>query len=127
MFALLPEDGSVDRGSDRLPVSECRSLLAAEAVELSDGQVQAVRDQLYALCSTIGRAYREIARSTSQTLTADERDSAEERAAILEFDAKLSRATAERVALATVVPQPKNKRCAPSSTAASRRLNKPRA
>ncbi len=46
-----------------------------------------------------------IAARTLQTLSADERDAYEERAAILEYDAGLSRGEAERLAAANITRQ----------------------
>jgi len=92
-----------------LSVARCRTLLPTEAKDWSDAQVEALRDQLYVLAGALlddaGRT--EVAASSMKTalplVPSDHRPALEERAAILEFDAGLSRDDAERAALTSYV------------------------
>ena len=94
----------------------------------SDTELVALIDQLRTMSSVIGEIYRSGQGNVAANvngLSDAEREDYEERAALLEFDAKLSRATAERLAVAAVIPFRGRKPCGPSSTAASRRTSKP--
>lgn len=70
---------------------------------MSDTQVEALRDQLYAIATVARRAFMAANELPFDLalglLSADERHDVEERAAIVEFDGKLSRDQAERLAL----------------------------
>jgi len=87
-----------------LSLSKCREILGGESARLSDEQVTRLRDQLYALAETAVQ----LAHITppvdftlaAASLTTEVRADVEERAAILEFDGRLSRDQAERFALA---------------------------
>lgn len=86
-----------------LSLSRCREVLAGESARLSDEQVTQLRDQLYALAETAVQ----LAHMTppvdfslaAASLTTEVRADVEERAAIIEFDGRLSRDQAERFAL----------------------------
>jgi len=88
-----------------LSVAHCRTLLPTEAKDWSDAQVKALRDQLYVLAGVLlDDAYRTGAAGNSMKtalplVPLEHRPDLEERAAILEFDAGLSRDDAERTAL----------------------------
>lgn len=108
-----------------LPLAQVRAILGTKYAGVSDGVLEEFRDQLSAMCPAINRAYQSRLSAAVSGLGPEERLEVEERAAILEFDAKLSRANAERLALATVIPLREKKPCGLLSTAASRRKNKP--
>ena len=93
-----------------LSVARCRSLLSNEAKDWPDAKVEAIRDELYALAGVLldGVRRAEVAdvRSMKTALplvSSDKRPDLEERAAILEFDAGLSRDEAERAAMTDYV------------------------
>ena len=94
---------SSDRRPTRLGLSTeaCRSLIGAAAETLSDGQVNAIRDQLYAVARVVlgARARSRPFELALATLSPEERADSEERAAILECDGKLPRDQAERLAV----------------------------
>ena len=79
---------------ERLPLEECRRLLGP-AAPAADEAVAALRDQLYDLATTCLVAWS--ARNEPDD-NSDARYEFEERAAILQFDAKLPRSGAERIA-----------------------------
>jgi hypothetical protein len=82
-------------------LQRCRELLAGEAEALSDREIEALREQLCVLARTCRPAKAELDgfRRALAALGEEERADVEERAAILEFDGKLSRDQAERLAL----------------------------
>ena len=87
-----------------LSLSRCREVLGSESARLSDAQVTRLRDQLYGLAETAVQLSQvrpaiDFA-SVATSLTAEVRADVEERAAISEFDGKLSRDQAERLAIA---------------------------
>jgi len=83
-------------------LEECRRLIGNDAI--SDAELEALRDRLYQLAQAAIARYASIgnhdkfARGLSMIPEADQAD-IEERAAILEFDGRLSRDQAERLAL----------------------------
>lgn len=84
-----------------ISIALCRQLLGPEAVGKSDSEIMNVRSQLYALArivTSVAVGLRDCG-NVIDSLPRDEREDVEERAAILEFDGKLSRNWAERVAL----------------------------
>jgi hypothetical protein len=89
-----------------LSVARCRSLLPNETKDWPDAKVEALRDELYALAGVLldGVRLGEVAEALSiktalSLIPLDQRVDVEERAAILEFDAGLSRDDAERTAM----------------------------
>jgi hypothetical protein len=92
-----------------LSLARCRTLLPTEAKDWSDAQVEALRDQLYVLAGVLLDDARRTGAAGSSMNTAlplvpsEHRPDLEERAAILEFDAGLSRDDAERTALTSYV------------------------
>lgn len=100
-----------------------RSILGAGHGERTDAELAGLRDQLYSVGLVVSGAYR-TQRRQLLALEASERAAVEERAAILEFDAKLSRRSAEGVALASAIDSSGASVCERSSTAASRRKNR---
>ena len=94
-----------------LSVETCRRLLGGMARGLSDNEVGQLRDQLYSVArvvmtsSTSGdhEPFDEAAAALSEANRID----ADERAAICEFDGKLSRDQAERLALSAHLRRPK--------------------
>jgi hypothetical protein len=83
--------------------------LPIEAKDWSDGQVEALRDQLYVLAGVLlddARRKGAVGSSMNTALPlvpSEHRPDVEERSAILEFDAGLSRDDAERAALTSYV------------------------
>ena len=80
-----------------LNLAECRRLIVGET-SIDDATLLAVRDQLYALARVVLMAHASTAEAFGALSEADRLD-VEERAAILEFEAKMPRRHAERVAL----------------------------
>ena len=91
-----------------LTLQRCRELLETDSPGLSDSELEALRKQLYAIAQ-VGIHARARERQFAQAIAAlaeDERADVEERAAILEFDGKLSRDQAERLALSPYSRRP---------------------
>lgn len=93
-----------------LSVKQCRGLLRDEGVGLSDAQVERLRDDLANLAGTVietARAHplatKAARRRAVENLPDEIRDEFEERAAIMEFEAGLTRAAAEGTALVRLV------------------------
>jgi len=97
-----------------LSVKNCRQILGLESDNLSEREIEALRHQLYCLATlTVARFVetQSLAKSESNanvldfrsalsSLMDDERESVEERAAVMEFDGNLPRDEAERAAIA---------------------------
>lgn len=84
-----------------LSLQRCRGLLTGDARADSDDQLEATRKQFYDFGRLVARAAlqeQRFAQATSR-LGEEERADVEERAAIMEFDGRLSRKQAERLAL----------------------------
>ena len=84
-----------------LSLQRCRELLAGDARSVSDEELEAVRKQFYAL-ALVGTREAIQAQRFEQAiakLREEERADVEERAAIMQFDGRLSREQAERLAL----------------------------
>src|SRR5262249_30073650 len=83
-------------------VAKYRRLLPRHS-NISDEELARMHDQLSLLARAICNAYwkRNALFATANGLSDEERASVEERAAILEFDGRLSRKRAEAIALAT--------------------------
>jgi len=76
---------------------------------MSDNQVQQIRDQLYTVARVVLATQGAGERSFSEAIAAlpgNQRVEAEERAAILEFDGKLTRDQAERLAISKYLRLP---------------------
>ena len=88
----------------RLTIAKCRALLGQAAEGLSDSEVESVRDQFYAMARVAANAYvagkRSLFGRAVSELSAADRYGVEERAAILQFDGRLLRDDAERLAIA---------------------------
>jgi hypothetical protein len=90
------------RNGALLSVSDCRHLLGTAGAGLADTDVVRLRDQLYAIAEiALLQHERSVAEREAalRLLPADVRDGVEERAAVLEFDAGMTRSTATRTAL----------------------------
>jgi len=95
-----------------LSVTNCREILGADSAKISDAEMEALRDQLYYLATVTvntlqsnrgsSNAFSNLRLSLKQCL-ADTCIEVEERAAVMEFDGKLSRDQAERAAIAAAV------------------------
>ena len=88
-----------------LTVEACRRLIGASGSALSDTQVARLRDDMYDLARVVVPVIEQdrVAhqRRALQQLPSDERDSIEERAAVLELDRITRRDTATRMAPAS--------------------------
>jgi hypothetical protein len=87
----------------RLSVEACRRLLGTCGEGLSDSEIESTRHQLYGLASCVIAAYEfgpqtEVETNILASVSDDDRAEIEERAAILQFDAKMSRPAADRLA-----------------------------
>lgn len=82
-----------------LSLQKCRSLLGPNC-ELTDSQIEQIRQELYALAHVALDAFRaEKEKDQLSGIPLSDREEAEERAAIFEFDAGLQREAAERKTL----------------------------
>lgn len=92
-----------------LPIETCRALLGVAATHLADSDIAALRDQLcqvagvaialYASGAKVGKLRGRDLRAKLSDFSAAERVQIEERAAVLEFDAKIPRDLATRRAI----------------------------
>lgn len=88
-----------------LSLDRCRSLLGPAGTQISDSNLEILRDQLYALADIACEAAARdtVSDADFQNVTArlpdDIRDAADERAAIIQHDGGLPRQIAERRAL----------------------------
>jgi hypothetical protein len=94
------------RDGGPLSVPACRRLLGAAGEGLSDAEVARIRDRFYAVAHCAVEAYiqdgsHETEPMVLAALPADVREDVEERAAVLQYDARLSRGLATRVAVAS--------------------------
>lgn len=108
-----------------LSIRQCRELLGKEASGISDEELAVIREQIYSLAAlTIDagkshgkRAHLRLVNGTAASLpdptfmdaldllSDEQRAAIEERAAILEYDANLTRDEAERAAIVMSVPK----------------------
>ena len=91
-----------------LSLQRCRELLTGDARAFSDDELEALRTQFYAVAQVGVRATireRRFAQAIAD-LSEEERADVEERAAILEFEGRLSRDQAERLALSPYSRRP---------------------
>ncbi len=95
-----------------LSIQTCRQILGGNC-ELSDSNLELLRDQLYGLAEVTIASYklsRKDEIQTQQRLTDKEREVWEERAAIIEFEAGLPRSEAESLALNDFARSKRNRR-----------------
>jgi hypothetical protein len=97
-----------------LSLQKCRSLLGPNC-ELTDSQIDQLRQELYALAHIALDAHRESTQPANENsplehLPRENREQAEERAAIFEFDAGLPREAAERKAIEGMNRRPRSRR-----------------
>ena len=89
----------------RLSVEDCRRLIGSSARDLSDAQVERLRNEMYDLASCVVGACNEDRaigeRGTLDLIPEEDRDGVEERAAVLQFDANMPRSVATRTACAS--------------------------
>jgi hypothetical protein len=94
-----------------LSLENCRSLLGADSERLEDGDLELLRDQLYCLARLSLEAFSIVGDEKQSSTFHDaltlfeqsERECIEERAAVIEFDGKIARETAERIAVSQAV------------------------
>jgi hypothetical protein len=88
-----------------LSIAKCRQLLGPNQRDLSDQQIEALRTGLYEAASVVlalrvpCRVRTDPEASALAAVPESDREVVEERAAVLEFDANMSRDTATRQAL----------------------------
>ena len=90
------------RAKSRLSLAECRALLGADAEpSLTDEQLLRLRDRFYELAAIAIKSYQNELPSpmTLSGLPDFDRIDVEERAAIMQFEANLTREQSERLAL----------------------------
>lgn len=95
-----------------LSLDHCRTLLGRDSEELDDADLATLRDQLYSLATLSVERFSRIEGEESATFKdalalfeQSERETIEERAAVIEFDGKLKREIAERSAISQVVEE----------------------
>jgi hypothetical protein len=95
-----------------LSLENCRTLLDCDGEELNDVDLADLRDQLYSLASLTVERFSKI--EFKQAATFDdalewfgesERETIEERAAVIEFEGKFEREIAERSAISQAVEE----------------------
>lgn len=88
-----------------LSLASCRRLLGAAGADMSDAEVTRLRDQMYDLAHSVFAVYpgseARLEWSALDGLSREDREAVEERAAVLEFDAGMSRTDANRTAIAS--------------------------
>lgn len=94
----------------RLSIEQCRRALSGASAGLSDAEIELAREQLYALAHALLRGRKPIQpapfSNIAESIGVDDHADVEERAAIMEFDGRLSRDQAERAALAAHLDRP---------------------
>jgi hypothetical protein len=103
------------RGLGPLSLPACRRLLGHAAEPLSDDELTRLRDQLYAVGRCAVAVFVASASDTDEVtaldcLPAEAREEVEERAAIVQFDAKLPRGLASRAAVSAYLTAAKKRR-----------------
>jgi hypothetical protein len=86
-----------------LSLETCRRLLDASCSELSDTQLARLRDEMYDLANSFVTLHEQDRAAQSERaalnlLAREDREAVEERAAVLEFDAGMTRSVATRTA-----------------------------
>ena len=95
-----------------LSLDNCRTLLDRDGEELYDADLTTLRDQLYSLASLAVDRFSKIQCKPSVTFKdavalfeQSERETIEERAAVIEFEGNLEREIAERRAISQAVEE----------------------
>jgi hypothetical protein len=95
-----------------LSLDNCRTLLDGDDEELNDVDLADLRDQLYSLASLTVERFSKIECKPGTTFEdalewfgESERETIEERAAVIEFEGKLDRQIAERSAISQAVQE----------------------
>lgn len=95
-----------------LSLDDCRTLLNRDGEELNDADLADLRDQLYSLASLTVERFSRIECKEGATFKdalalfgQSERETIEERAAVIEFEGKLEREVAERSAISQAVEE----------------------
>lgn len=93
-----------------LSLDNCRRLLDEDGEALNDADLATLRDQLYSLASLVLERYSRSECKNNATFKdalavfgPSERETIEERAAVIEFEGKLEREIAERTAISQAV------------------------
>lgn len=95
-----------------LSLDNCRTLLDREGEELNDADLATVRDQLYSLATLTVEVFSRIEsqqdasfRDALALFRKSDRETIEERAAVMEFEGKLEREIAEKSAISQAVEE----------------------
>ena len=106
-------DHSLSQSSDPFSLAECRRLLGSLANGFSDAEVERIRGQFYALAGFVVEAAGQNSDNGEASMLAlvpeDDLYGVEERAAVLECDAKMTREFATRAALGAYMESVKRK------------------
>lgn len=94
-----------------LSLENCRSLLGSDSEGLEDRDLELLRDQFYCLARLSLEAFSNVGDEKQSPTFHDaltlfgqsERECIEERAAVIEFEGKIARETAERIAVSQAV------------------------
>lgn len=88
-----------------LSLASCRRHLGTACAHMSDAEVTRLRDQIYEVAHSIFAIHPDSAArvewSALHRLSSEDREAVEERAAVLEFDAGMTRTQATRTAMAS--------------------------
>ncbi len=95
-------------GLSQLSLTTCRRLLGASGTDLSDTELIRLVDQMSSYARVALTHYKtdgtQVESAALRLLPTDDREAIEERAAVLEFDAGMTRGEATRTALASYLP-----------------------
>lgn len=88
-----------------LSLASCRCLLGAAGANMADAEVTHLRDQMYDLVHSVFAVYpgsaARLEHPSLDGFSSADREAVEERAAVLEFDAGMTRTEATRTAIAS--------------------------
>jgi hypothetical protein len=94
-----------------LSLDNCRSLLNSHSEEPDDADLESLRDQFYCIARLGLEVFARVGREKDASAFHDaltsfeqsERESIEERAALIEFEGKIDRERAERIAISQLI------------------------
>ena len=105
LIVVEAEPGRATDPAPGLSPARCRRLLDAAGADMSDAEVARLRDQMYDVVRSLVAVYPGSAArlewSALDRLSSEDREAVEERAAVLEFDAGMTRTEATRTAIAS--------------------------
>jgi hypothetical protein len=94
-----------------LSLENCRNLLGRHGDELDDADIKALRDEFYSFATLSIEVFSSVGYGKKSSTFHDalalfeesQRDYIAERAAVIEFEAKIERETAERIAIGQAI------------------------